>query len=252
MKKLLAILLATAFLAFAAHAADPFEGQLTLKVTGSAGKSQQFNLSLKGNFTRMEMSASGMGGPGAVIMDSARHEATIIMPQQHMYMVQPIPRAGAAAGGPGASAPESPPAAESTFEKSGVTEKILGYDCVKYTTHDKNSTVELWMTDQLGPFNFLGFGAGAMGAGMRGGPRGGAGPVPPGWEQLLQGKEMFPLRIVSTGADGRVERIEIVSIDKQAVPDSTFAPPAGFQKIDLGNMMRGMGLPPGLRPPGGG
>ena len=256
MKKFVPLLLAAALLAPAALSAASFEGQVTMKMTGSEGKSQQVSLSLKGNLTRMEMPGGPMGA-ATVIMDSARRETTIVMAQQRMYMVQALPAPGAIPGGSDPGAPEGPPPAEPVLEKSGVTEKILGYDCVKLITHDKNSTTEIWVTDQLGTFSFLGLmnGGGPMGPGLRGGPggpRGGARPSPQGWEQLLQGKEMFPLRVVTTKADGKVQRFEVASIEKRSLPDSDFSPPADYQRIDMGNMMRGMGLPPGARPPGGG
>ena len=93
------------------------------------------------------------------------------------------------------------------------------------------------------------------GLSKRGGPRG-AGGAPQGWEQLLQGKEMFPLRIVSTAADGKVTRVEVTALEKGTQPASDFTPPADYQ--DMSQMMKGMGMPggmgmpPGMRPPGGG
>ena len=65
------------------------------------------------------------------------------------------------------------------------------------------------------------------------------------------------LRLVAEPArarkkDGKVFKLEVTSIDKGSVPDSAFAPPAGWRKFDLGAMMGGLGGFPGARPPAGG
>jgi len=61
-----------------------------------------------------------------------------------MYMVQPI-------AGKAAASNSADPSGVS-FEKTGVTEKILGYDCTKYVAKTKDTTSELWVTEQLGAF----------------------------------------------------------------------------------------------------
>lgn len=244
MKKLLPLLLAAALTAPSAVLAAGFEGKLSIKITGPQGQDQQLNLSVKDTLTRMEMPGGPAGG-GAMILDSAQREMTILMIQQRMYMVRAMPEPAAPpAAGPSTEVKR----AEPKLEKTGVTEKILGYECTKYVAKDNGATVELWITDQLGTFSLLGMsGPGAMGPGGRGG-RGG--PNASGWEHLLQGKDLFPLRVVSTAADGKVSRFEVVSLEKGAQPASDFAPPADFQ--DMGQMMKGMGMPGGMRPPTGG
>jgi hypothetical protein len=34
--------------------------------------------------------------------------------------------------------------------------------------------------------------------------------------------------------------MEVTAIDKKSLPDSLFVPPDGYQKFDMGGMMRGM------------
>lgn len=243
MKKLLPLMLALALTAPAALPAAGFEGKLSIKITGPEGQGQQLNLSVKDTLTRMEIPA-GPAGSGAMILDSAKREMTILMLQQRMYMVRALPEpAVAPAAGPSTEAkPEEP-----KLEKTGVTEKILGYDCTKYVAKDNGATVELWSTDQLGTFSLLGMsGPGGMAPGGRGG-RGGSKSAD--WEHLLHGKDLFPLRVVSTAADGKVSRFEVVSLEKGAQPAADFAPPADFQ--DMSQMMKSMGMPGGMRPPTG-
>ena len=181
-----------------------------------------------------------------MIMDATKRQMTILIPQQHMYMIQPLPEPST----PPPAASAAQPSTHSALEKTGETEKILGYDSVKFVVKEKGATTEIWITNQLGTFSFLGM---AGGLGKRGGPRGAA---PEGWEQLLQGKEMFPLRIVSTADDGKVTRVEVTALEKGAQPASDFVPPADYQ--DMSQMMKGMGMPggmgmpPGARPSGGG
>ena len=89
----------------------------------------------------------------------------------------------------------------------------------------------------------------------------GRGPEPKAWERALEGKELFPLRVVAheKGGSARAEkgkssdkakskgkasgdtfRMDVTAIDKTSLPDSMFTPPPGYQKFDMGAMMRGM------------
>jgi hypothetical protein len=56
------------------------------------------------------------------------------------------------------------------------------------------------------------------------------------------------MRIVMKNAKGTT-KMEVTSVEKASLPDSVFAPPEGWQKIDLGGMMGG--FMPGGRPPSG-
>jgi hypothetical protein len=238
-KPFLSFLLGTLLIPAAALAAD-FEGTVTMKMSGKeaagkgSGSDATMNLSLKGGLTRVNVDARGSGI--GVIMDPSKQQMTILMEQQRAYMVQPLPAATVTAA-------VSDKASGMTLEKSGQTEKILGYDCTKYVAQDKakNQITELWVTEELGAF--MGFGGG-------GGPMGGrGGPAPQGWETLLQGKNFFPMRVISTANGKEVGRVEVTAVDKKSLPDSLFTVPDGWR--DLSAMMRGMGGLPGGRPPGG-
>ncbi len=157
-------------------------------------------------------------------------------------MTQPIPPATATGTAATANTPET------TVEKTSVTEKILGYDCVKYISKSKKTTTEIWVTEQLG--SFAGLGAGnPMGGGMGRGRGAAANATGQAWEKALAGLAVFPLRVVSLEGGKESFRMEATAIDKKTLPASTFVAPEGFQ--DLSAMMRGMGLPPGMKMPGG-
>jgi hypothetical protein len=219
--------------------AAPFEGKVTFKITPGRGAPQEMAYSIKGDKMRLELPSQAASGMGGVIFDVPKREVTIVMDSQQMYMVQTMPEPGATP--PGDKSGETP-----TLEKTGEKEKILGFDAQKYVSTFQGSKTELWLAEGLG--TFMAFSGGPMGGRGRGGPRGGGGGQ--AWERALAGKELFPLRVISHDKGGNETRMEATAIDKQSLPDSLFAPPAGYQKFDMGNMMRGM-MPQGMRPPGG-
>lgn len=236
MKTKLLSLLAVLVLAPAALVAADFEGKVGFKMTGSGGRAQDIKYAVKAGKFRVEM--AGPQGPAAMIMDPAKKEMTMIMDQQRMYMTMALPDAAPAADQ--SKAGEGP-----KLEKTGETEEILGYTGEKYIATDRDQKTELWLTDALGAF--MGFGN--PGGGM-GGRRGG-GSSAQAWEKALAGKSLFPLRVVGhDAANKETFRMEVTSIEKQTLADDLFAPPAGYQKLDMG-MMQGMpgGMPGGMRPP---
>jgi hypothetical protein len=233
MKPLSALFFALALTAPLAIRAADFEGTVTMKLTGPRGTPSEMTFSLAKNRSRIDMQTGSSGNP-AILFDQAKQEMTIVMPEQKMYMVRPLPKpdelpAGARADG-------------ATIEKTGETEKILGYDCVKYISSSPDGVTEIWVTDQLGTFMGLG----------GGNPMGGRSMIPDAWASSLRGKDAFPLRVVTKSAKGKDSfRMEATSVNKTTLPASTFTPPVDYQKFDMDGMMRGMGMP-GMRLPGSG
>ncbi|MSU22350.1 MAG: DUF4412 domain-containing protein [Opitutus sp.] len=126
MKKIPGLLLACGLLAPGALLAAGFEGTITMKLSGQGALAAPLNFSVKGDLTRIDLSGPD-GQAAAVIMDTTKQEMTMIMPAQRMFMVRPLPKPGEVpADLPGAS----PVADPGSLEKTGVMEKILGYDCV--------------------------------------------------------------------------------------------------------------------------
>jgi len=242
MKKLSALLIGSVLLFPHALPAQTFEGKVSMKVTDANGKTVPFVFNLRDGLSRLDIDA-GQGSTASMIMNSAKKEMTLLMPQQKMYMVQPLTLAAAAST---AGAPEG--TADVSFEQAPGTEKILGYDCVKFVAKTKDGTTEIWTTDQLGTFLGLGMGGGGPMGGRRGGASSAASQP---WAQALAGKNFFPLRVVSQNAGGKETfRMEATAVEKQSLPDSLFVPPAGWQ--NLSDMMKGMGggIPAGMMPPG--
>ncbi|MDO8543446.1 MAG: DUF4412 domain-containing protein [Opitutaceae bacterium] len=218
MKKLLVCLVAAA-VGPAAFAATPFEGKVTFKMTAPRGAPQEMRYAIKGDKVRIEM--PGQQEMGGMIMDTSKREMLVLMDAQRMYMVMPmgeVTNAVAEKSGP-----------EATLEKTGETEKILGYTAEKYISTYQGSKTELWLAEGLGSFT-------GMAKNPMGGGRGGS--APKAWERSLAGKPLFPLRVVDRDKSGKESfRMEATSIDKQALPDGMFTPPADYQKMDMGGMM---------------
>lgn len=216
--------LAFALVAPAALSAASFEGRVNFKMTSGRGQTQEIAYNIKGDKIRVELPGQKAG----MIIDTTKKETMMIMDEQKMYMTMAMPEASAQKSGKKSE--------DATLEKTGEKETILGYLAEKFiATHDGNKT-EMWLAEGLGTF-MMARGGGPMGG--RGG-RGG-GDAAQGWEKALAGKDLFPLRVVSKDASGKETfRMEATAIDKKPLADSLFVPPAGYQKFDMGGMMKGM------------
>ena len=230
MKKTVALLLGLV-LAVGALSAKPFEGKLRIKVSEGQGQAaQEFAYLTKAGFLRAELQAEGQNT--TLIIDFGKKETIMLMPGQPMYMVMPLPQAVEQVAGK---------VEDAQLEKTAETTTILGYACTKYLLKAKNGVNELWLTEALGAF---------MSMPAMGGPMGGAPKASPtaGWEAALKGKEFFPLRVVSRRPDGKeTGRFEVVGIEPGKLADSLFAPPAGYQRFDMGAMGGFPGMPGGRR-----
>ena len=242
MKTSLRLFLTGVLLVPAVLSAATFEGKVTFRMTSGRDKPVEMTYKIKGDKIRMEMpEQKGMGG---MIMDTTKREMTMIMDEQKTYMVMALPQSAVDAMAKRED--------ELKLEKTNETEKILGYTATKYILTEKNGAeTELWLAEGLGTF---------MGMTQQNPMARGRGPAPKAWERALEGKDLFPLRVVgrekggtpradkgksgdkakSKGGGNESFRMEVTAIDKTSLPDSMFAPPAGYQKFDMGAMMRGM------------
>ena len=223
MKKLITLICASALAATSVSAAN-FEGKVSYKISSGRDKAQEMTYSIKGKKMRMEIPNQKEMGP--MIMDMEKKEMMMTMPSDHMYMTMAIPDAATDAA---AKARD-----EVTLEKTSETEKILGYTATKYISTDSKGVVsDLWLAEGLGTFMPMS-NQNPMG-------RSRANASQKGWERALAGKEMFPLRVVSKDKSGKESfRMEVTKIEKKSLPDSDFEAPAGYQKFDMGGMMKGL------------
>jgi hypothetical protein len=210
-----------------ALAADAFEGKVSLAITNEKGRTQQLDYTMKGQKMRMDVNAEGH--QAVTIMDMGKLEMMILVPEQKMYMVMPIKqavdKAMTQADLAGGNSPD--------IERTGKTEKILGYNTDQILVRDKEkgTVTELWVAPDLGVFMGIG-GGNPMGGGGR---HGGAAAAK--WEEALKGKGGFPLRVISHDARGnQAFKMEATKIDPSAQPDALFNPPADFQKFNMPNL----------------
>ncbi|MGH7943590.1 MAG: DUF4412 domain-containing protein [Opitutaceae bacterium] len=227
MKTFLRVCLASVLLVPAALSAASFEGKVSMKMTSGRGQPQEITYNIKGNKVRLEM--PGQKGMGGMIMDTSKKEMVMIMEEQKAYMVMALPQAAVDA--------VAKTSDDMTLEKTGETEKILGYTATKYIVTSKDGQSDLWLAEGLG--TFMGFNNSNPMGGRRNTP-------PPAWERALAGKELFPLRVVGKDKGNKESfRMEVTAIDKKTLPDSLFAPPADYKKFDMGGMLKG--IIPGAR-----
>jgi len=237
MKLITSIVTTCALLVPCALVADTFEGTVSMTIAAPSMKNgpQTITMSLKDGNMRTDLETSR--GTMSAIFDMKDHQMLILMPQQRMYMVQPMvqPAAGQA---PAPRMGTPPP----SLQETGVKETILGYECTKYTSTGADGTTAIWVTDQLGTFVGL----------FHGGGPGGRSQPPAAWESALKGGNFFPMRVISNSSKGTF-RLDVTAVNKASLPDSLFSPPEGWQKLDLGSMMGGgmRGGFPGGPPPGG-
>jgi hypothetical protein len=223
------LLIASLLLIPAVLSAASFEGKVNFKMTSGREQPRDITYNIKGDKIRVEL--PGQTKMGGMIMDLGKRETTVLMDEQQMYMTMPIPEAAVNAA--------AEKAGDVKLEKTGETEKILGYTATKYVATSGNSTTDLWLAEGLG--TFMSFNQNPMGGRGRGAQN------QQEWEKALAGmKDAFPLRVVGKDKNGKESfRLETTAIDKSPLPDSLFAPPAGYQKFDMGGMMKGM-LPGGF------
>ena len=214
-------------------AAGAFEGKVTLAMTAEKGRTMNLDYSIKGQQLRMDINAEGHQMTS--IMDLTKMEMLMLMPDQQMYMVMPIKKPVEAAAKAGESTAE--------VEVTGKTETILGYKCSQLIVKDKGTVTEMWVAEGLGAF--MGLGNSGGGGNPMAGMFGGGGKKSANaakWEEALKGKGGFPLRVISRDAKGKQSfKMEATKIEPGSLPDSLFAPPAGYEKFampDFGSMFK--------------
>lgn len=211
-----------------AATATAFEGKVDMKmISGRNGKDvQEMSYRIKGEKMRMEMPASsskkkGDDSMGAVIMDLKKREMIMIMTEQKMYMVQPIPE-------PKEMKKKS---SDTEFKATGRKEKIAGIDAEEFVGTANGKINEVWVTKELGKF-----------ISQQGGP---GGKQSSGWEAFAEKGNMFPLRVIQRAKAGGPEefRMETTKVDRSKQDEALFLPPAGYEKFtmpSMGDMMKGM------------
>src|SRR5262245_43256694 len=137
MKHLLRASLASCLLVPAAVFAASFEGNITMKMTSPKDKDkpQEVKYSVKGDKVRMEF--PNQKESAGMIMDTSKREMMMIMTDQKMYMTMAMPDE--------MKREIEKKAENAELQKTGETEKILGYTATKYVSTSEGTKTDLWL-----------------------------------------------------------------------------------------------------------
>jgi len=223
--RFLGSLLAGLSLAAAGFAAPgTFAGKVRFEIT-TGTTTMPMTYVIKGQLVRTEIQTPN-GQTAVMLIDLAKREMTMLIPQQKMYMVHPLP--DPAAGAAPTQTQGSPPDIQAT----GEFDTILGCKCQKFTVKSGNSSTDIWAAEGMGVF------LNPAGGGMMG--RGRAAPRS-AWEAEMAQRGSFPMRVVSHDAAGnQTFKMEATAIDTTTPDDALFAPPPDYKKFEM-PAMPGMG-----------
>jgi len=171
------------------------------------------------------------------VMD-AKRQAVLLDFDKLASQAQAMSRMHPSPGGPGAGA-EPPP----VMQKTGKTDTVAGYKCEVWHIAHGSSAGDLCIGEQGTSWFHI--------------PLVGL-PAAYAWASEITDGNHFPLRLVLSENGIEHGRLEVVSIQKKALPAADFEVPAGYNVLDLeqmmGAMMGGMhgmpGMPPGAMPSG--
>jgi hypothetical protein len=120
---------------------------------------------------------------------------------------------------------------KSNVKKTGETKTILGYTCEKWMISDDESTSEAWVAHKFSNFFSI---FGELGNSFMGG-----GGDDEGVFKEFSASNSFPLMAKEVSKDGKVlNEWEVIKIEKGKQPPALFQVPAGYQKMDLNQMMQ--------------
>jgi hypothetical protein len=208
--------------------AGPFEGEITMNVTEAGKPPHAITYDVKGSKMRFDAPAeAGPAGGGYVIFDGANKKMTSVSDAKKTAFVMDMNGMGGPAG---MANPAIAQAAQKkpTIDKTGKTDTVAGYSCdIWKVTEDNGDKGELCVAKGI-TFPMMGRQAS-------------------GWMSSLD--DYFPLRAVMSDPSGKEKnRMEVTKIEKKSFDDSKFEVPAGYQTMNMGDMMKGLG---GLRGMGG-
>jgi hypothetical protein len=216
MKALTVLMMLTA--AVLVHGAKAFEGSYVMEMSAD-GETFETAIWVKDGHVRMKMTSHG--APGEMIMRDGMKTMLVVMPAQKMYMEMPLEMKDL----PTVEVPDKEKKLEKLpFEKTGEKRTIGGHEAHEFVYQGEDGKMIIWATDELGSMPFS------------------RNPMMEGWAKAMSKvtglESFFPLEMAGH-ENGRVAyRMTVKDIEKKALPDSLFEPPAGFRKM---TMPAGMG-----------
>jgi hypothetical protein len=209
-----------------------FEGIVAFRMTGK-GRGAEMTQMYKGTKNRTEI--SGGGQDTAMIMDMTTGVMTILMPQQKMYMVMDMRKAGqAVAGMPFGKGQKDTgvgagvPAAMASIKATGRKETIAGHECEYYLMGEKGEA-EVCSAKGLGMFMM---GQSPMGGGMASlAALAALGTHSDAVKLFSDG--FFPLKMVHTEGGKKQVVMEATRVEKKMLDASLFVPPPDYKEMKM-------------------
>jgi len=192
-----------------------FEGRIQIKITGE-DVNGDMNYSIKGKKVRLDFNMEESDQNMSMIIDPAKKKSIMLMPSQKMYMEYNFEESE--------TTKEEMDEIMGKVKMTGETKEINGYNCEKLLLTDEDGNIsEMWATKQLGIFNLSG---GTMGESQN-----------PEWLPKFMREGFFPMMIIQKDDSGELQyQWEVKKIEKTPVSSDLFAPPAGYQKMDIPGM----------------
>jgi hypothetical protein len=228
-----------------------FEGEVDLSMTNSAQKpprTDAFTLLVKDGKARVDipdkLGAGAFLGSGAyVIFDAAAKKVELVSDAQKQVFVVDLNTSGEKLKALAGSHHPTPPGHEKpkgTLTKTGKFDTVAGHKCENWDVVTDHREGTMCVEEEDASWFQI--------------PLSGL-PADQAWAaELLDGKHL-PLRFVGYAKDGATEsqRLEVVKIDKKALPAGEFEYPPTYTVSDFGQMFAGLagmrGGMPGM--PGG-
>jgi hypothetical protein len=229
-----------------------FNGVITFKTTSSSGRTDTVKQLTKDRRLRLE----GFGGQGgAMIIDKGAGRIMLIQPEQKQYMsmTEADAKQMQAMMGPmleRMKRQQGAPKGQLRFAKTGRTEVVAGVRCEIYRGQFDDPEMDQKQEGEACLAPGVGFALGDLMSSTSMLMGGGRGP-----DEFEQYRELVGTNQGILKA-GRLEHgqlrteLEAIAIEKGSVPDSMFAPPAGYTEVRMADMlMKGMKRPGAGRAP---
>ncbi|HVX38571.1 MAG TPA: DUF4412 domain-containing protein [Gemmatimonadaceae bacterium] len=184
--------------------AQQFEGVI---IANMSDQNATVTYSIKGEKLRTEM-AMGAEMRAATIIDRAARKMILLLPGQQAYMERALDTG--VVGGRGQAHTDA------DFSWTGTHQTIAGVPCDDAVLQERDG-MRLNMCIARG-ITFAA-GGGMMGRGV---PRN-------NWQSRIQGG--FPMRVQREGEAKPL--MEVMSVERKALPDDLFTPPAGWTKMSM-------------------
>jgi len=175
----------------------------------------------KGSLVKLE-TRSGTGGDrgGYAVLDTKAHTMTVIMAREQKYMTMPIPAPSPAA---------QKRMGEISFTETSRTETVAGVSCQVYHVSRVDSDGKKKEGDGCFAKN-VGLAIGNIFSSYTG--TASLGAENPAFAKLTQ-QNMHLVKATET-KDGKASGwLEMIKVDRSAVPNSAFEAPAGYTKMEM-------------------